>query len=65
MPKLKTHQGTAKRIRVTARKRLLRGRQLGGHLMVRKSPKRRRSLRERREVDRADRARLEGLLPYR
>lgn len=65
MPKLKTHQGTAKRIRVTARKRLLRGRQLGGHLMVRKSAKRRRSLRERREVDRADRARLEGLLPYR
>jgi large subunit ribosomal protein L35 len=65
MPKLKTHQGTAKRIRVTARKRLLRGRQLGGHLMVRKSSKRRRSLRERREVDRADRARLEALLPYR
>jgi large subunit ribosomal protein L35 len=65
MPKLKTHQGTAKRIRVTARKRLLRGRQLGGHLMVRKSPKRRRSLRERREVDRADRARIAALLPYR
>jgi large subunit ribosomal protein L35 len=65
MPKLKTHQGTAKRIRVTARKRLLRGRQLGGHLMVRKSPKRRRSLRERREIDRADRARIAALLPYR
>ncbi|HEV2282641.1 MAG TPA: 50S ribosomal protein L35 [bacterium] len=65
MPKLKTHQGTAKRIHVTARKRLLRGRQLGGHLMVGKSPKRRRSLRERREVDQADRARIAGLLPYR
>jgi large subunit ribosomal protein L35 len=65
MPKLKTHQGAAKRIRVTARKRLLRGRQLGGHLMVSKSPKRRRSLRERREIDRADRARIAALLPYR
>ncbi|HEV2357550.1 MAG TPA: 50S ribosomal protein L35 [bacterium] len=65
MPKLKTHQGTAKRIRVTARKRLLRGRQLGGHLMVGKSPKRRRSLRAVREVDATDRARLERLLPYR
>ena len=65
MPKLKTHQGTAKRIRVTARKRLLRGRQLGGHLMVGKSPKRRRSLRGLREVDATDRARLERLLPYR
>jgi large subunit ribosomal protein L35 len=65
MPKLKTHQGTAKRIRVTARKRLLRGRQLGGHLMASKSPKRRRSLRAVVEVNPADRARIAGLLPYR
>jgi large subunit ribosomal protein L35 len=65
MPKLKTHQGTAKRIHVTARKRLLRGRQLGGHLMVGKSPKRRRSLRGRVEIERVDRPRVAGLLPYR
>jgi len=65
MPKLKTHQGAAKRIHVTARKRLLRGRQLGGHLMVGKSPKRRRSLRARRELERVDRARIAALLPYR
>jgi large subunit ribosomal protein L35 len=65
MPKLKTHQGTAKRIRVTARKKLLRGRQLGGHLMVGKSPKRRRSLRGLRELERADRRRVAALLPYR
>lgn len=65
MPKLKTHQGTAKRIAVTARKRLLRGRQLGGHLMVGKSPKRRRSLRARVEVERVDRPRVAALLPYR
>jgi large subunit ribosomal protein L35 len=64
MPKLKTHQGTAKRIRVTARKRLLRGRQLGGNLMVGKSAKRRRSLRQLREIERTDRARLARLLPY-
>jgi large subunit ribosomal protein L35 len=64
MPKLKTHQGTAKRIRVTARKRLLRGRQLGGHLMVGKSAKRRRSLRQLREIGRTDRARIARLLPY-
>ena len=65
MPKLKTHQGTAKRIRVTARKKLLRGRQLGGRLMVGKSPKRRRSLRGLRELERADRRRVAALLPYR
>lgn len=65
MGKLRTHQGTAKRIRVTGRKRLLRGRQLGGHLMVHKGPKRKRSLRETRAVDPADLPRLERLLPYR
>ena len=65
MGKLKTHQGAAKRIRVTGRKRLLRGRQLGGHLMVHKGSKRKRSLRETREIERADLPRLERLLPYR
>ncbi len=65
MPKLKTHQGAAKRIRVTARRRLLRGRQLGGHLMAGKSPKRRRSLRARVEVAPVDRKRVAELLPYR
>ncbi len=65
MPKLKTHQGTAKRIKVTGRGKLLRGRQLGGHLMVHKGPTRKRSLRQVREVEAVDRARLERLLPYR
>jgi large subunit ribosomal protein L35 len=65
MPKLKTHQGAAKRMHVTARKRLLRGRQLGGHLMVGKSAKRRRSLRARVEVNPVDRPRIAALLPYR
>jgi large subunit ribosomal protein L35 len=63
--KLKTHQGAAKRLRVTGRKRLLRGRQLGGHLMVHKGSKRKRSLHEERPVDRADLPRLKRLLPYR
>jgi len=63
--KLKTHQGTAKRIRVTGRKRLLRGRQLGGHLMVHKGPKRKRSLRQHPAIEPADLARLKRLLPYR
>ena len=65
MGKLKTHQGTAKRIRVTGRKRLLRGRQLGGHLMVHKGSKRKRSLREHPAIEPADLARLKRLLPYR
>ena len=51
-------------MRVTGRGRLLRSRQMGGHLMVRKSPKRRRSLRQLREIEPVDRSRIERLLPY-
>ncbi|HEX9245188.1 MAG TPA: 50S ribosomal protein L35 [bacterium] len=65
MPKLKTHQGSSKRIRITGRKRLLRGRQLGGHLMVHKSSKRKRSLRQNPAVEAVDIARIGRLLPYR
>ncbi len=65
MPKLKTHQGAAKRIKVTGRKRLLRGRQLGGHLMTGKRPSRKRSLRQLREIEPVDHARIARLLPYR
>ena len=64
MPKLKTHQGAAKRFRVTVRRKILRRRQMGGHLMVTKSPARRRSLRQIREVSTRDRARIARLIPY-
>jgi large subunit ribosomal protein L35 len=64
MPKLKTHKGAAKRLRVTARGRILRGRQMGGHLMVHKRPARRRSLRQVREISPRDRERIARLIPY-
>jgi large subunit ribosomal protein L35 len=59
----RTHQGTAKRIGRTGSGRLTRGRQLAGHLMVRKRPKRRRDLRRRVAVSPADTAKVNGLLP--
>lgn len=65
MSKAKTHQGAAKRIAVTPRGKLQRGRQMGGHLKVAKSPKRLRALRQRVTVHARDRRRLEALLPYR
>ena len=65
MGKAKTHQGTAKRIRITARGKLRRGRQMGGHLKISKSPRRLRSLAQEVSVHEADRRRLERLLPYR
>jgi large subunit ribosomal protein L35 len=61
--KAKRHQGTAKRVGVTGAGRLTRGRQHGGHLKVKKRPKRRRSLRARVPVHTADGARVRRLLP--
>ncbi|MDQ7848703.1 MAG: 50S ribosomal protein L35 [Armatimonadota bacterium] len=59
----KTHQGTAKRMSRTGSGKLVRGRQQGGHLMVKKRPKRRRSLRRRVEVHPADVPKIARLLP--
>lgn len=60
---MKTHQGTAKRIGVTGGGKLTRGRQHGGHLKVKKGPKRRRSLRSRTLVHHADERAIRELLP--
>lgn len=60
---MKTHQGTAKRIGVTGAGKLTRGRQHGGHLKVKKRPKRKRSLRGEPQVHPADVARIRALLP--
>ncbi len=59
----KTHQGTAKRIGRTGGGKLVRGRQQAGHLMVKKRPKRRRSLQRRVEVHPADVPKIARLLP--
>ena len=48
--KMKTNKAVAKRIKVTAKGKLRRGRPLGGHLKSRKSPKRVRKLRQSRPV---------------
>lgn len=63
MKKTKRHQGASKRIGVTGSGKLMRGRQHGGHLKVRKRPKRKRSLRQRVPVAAVDEARVRRLLP--
>ena len=50
MPKMKTNKAVAKRIKVTARGKLLRHRAGAGHLKSRKSPKRLRRLRKVAEL---------------
>jgi large subunit ribosomal protein L35 len=42
MPKMKTHRGTAKRIKKTPTGKLLRRRAFGGHLLAKKSTRRKR-----------------------
>lgn len=42
MPKLKTHRGTAKRIRVTPTGKVMRRRAFGGHFLAGKSASRKR-----------------------
>jgi len=65
MPKAKTHQGTAKRIAISARGKMRRRRQMAGHLKVVKRPKRLRALKRVIAVDPHTAGHLRALLPYR
>ena len=42
MPKLKTHKGTAKRVKITRNGKILRSRANGGHFLEKKSESRKR-----------------------
>ena len=44
MPKLKTHKGTAKRIKLTSTGKLMRRRAFGAHLLSKKSKGRKRAI---------------------
>ncbi|MDB5183377.1 MAG: rpmI [Candidatus Saccharibacteria bacterium] len=44
MPKMKTHKGTAKRIKITSTGKLTRRRAFGTHLLAKKSKSRKRSI---------------------
>jgi large subunit ribosomal protein L35 len=44
MPKMKTHKGTAKRIKLTSTGKLLRRRAFGNHLLQKKSKSRKRAI---------------------
>ena len=44
MPKLKTHKGTAKRIKITGSGKLVRERAFGNHILAKKSKARKRNM---------------------
>lgn len=66
MPKLKTHRGAAKRVKVTGTGKFVRERQFSGcsHILTKKSPKRIRKFRKQTLADATDVPRLKRQLPY-
>ena len=62
MPKMKTHKGTAKRIKVRKSGSLSRGRTPADHLLTKKSSKRKRHMRKEGTVSKADEGRMRRLL---
>jgi large subunit ribosomal protein L35 len=44
MPKLKTHKGTAKRVKLTSTGKITRRRAFGGHMLAKKSKSRKRAI---------------------
>jgi large subunit ribosomal protein L35 len=64
MPKMKTHKGASKRLKMTASGRLKRHKANHSHILTKKSKKRKRRLREGDLVDKADHDRTMRMLPY-
>ena len=65
MPKLKTKRSAAKRFKITGSGKVRRRRSFAGHLMISKSPARKRRLRTSASVHKNDLKSVRKLLPYR
>jgi large subunit ribosomal protein L35 len=64
MPKLKTHKGAAKRVRMTATGKIKRGHSHARHILTKKTNKRKRQLDIDTLVAKADHERVMSMLPY-
>jgi large subunit ribosomal protein L35 len=64
MPKMKTHRGAAKRFKLTAGGKLKRAKAFKGHLLAKKSRKRKRRLRQAEVASPSDQKKVKRLLPY-
>jgi large subunit ribosomal protein L35 len=63
MPKMKSHSGAKKRFKTTANGKVMRKKANKGHLLTKKSPKRKRQLRKSVVIDhKADRDRIKRML---
>lgn len=64
MPKVKTHRGAAKRFSLTGTGKVKRSKAFRGHLLTKKSSKRKRSLREESFVAVVEEKNIKRLIPY-
>ncbi len=64
MPKLKTHRGMAKRVKVTATGKIKRSRAYHSHLLSSKTPKRKRNLSQTVMVHATNEKNIKKLVPY-
>ena len=62
MPKMKTRRAAAKRFKRTASGKIKRNRDYKGHILTKKSPKRKRKLRKSTLVSKADYKRVNRLI---
>ena len=64
MPKIKTNRGAAKRFRKTGSGKIRRNKAYTSHILTKKSPKRKRNLRQGTLVSDADAKNIRQLIPY-
>lgn len=64
MPKMKTHRGTAKRVKITGTGKVKRHHAFASHILGKKSPKRKRNLRQSAIVHESHDKQMKKLLPY-
>jgi large subunit ribosomal protein L35 len=64
MPKMKSKSGAKKRFRSTAGGKIKRQTQARRHILTKKSPKRKRQLRQPAYVDKTQEHQIRAMLPY-
>jgi large subunit ribosomal protein L35 len=64
MPKIKTHRGLAKRVKITAKGKVKRAKAFHSHLLSSKTPKMKRRLAKADMMHPTDVKRVRSLLPY-
>jgi large subunit ribosomal protein L35 len=64
MPKIKTHRGLAKRVKVTATGKIKRAKAYHSHLLSSKTPKMKRRLSKSDTIHPSDAKKIKSLIPY-